>query len=65
MFAHISSRMELPLRRFVEESTLLRNQMKTRQTTLSSFEEGRHQLGRGGKAELIQADARPSRAKRG
>ncbi|MDD1667424.1 MAG: hypothetical protein LUO96_03045, partial [Methanomicrobiales archaeon] len=35
--AHISSRMKLPLRRFVEESTLLRDQMKTRQTTLSSF----------------------------
>jgi hypothetical protein len=36
--AHISSRMQLPLRRFVEESTLLRDQMKTRQTTLSSFQ---------------------------
>jgi hypothetical protein len=36
--AHISSRMRLPLRRFVEESTLLRDQMKTRQTILSSFE---------------------------
>jgi hypothetical protein len=36
--AHISSRMRLPLRRFVEESTLLRDQMKTRQTTLSSFD---------------------------
>jgi hypothetical protein len=35
--AHISTRMKLPLQRFVEESTLLRNQMKTRQTTLSSF----------------------------
>jgi hypothetical protein len=37
--AHISSRMQLPLRRFVEESTLLRDQMKTRQTTLSSFQD--------------------------
>jgi hypothetical protein len=37
--AHISSRMRLPLRRFVEESTLLRDQMKTRQTTLSAFRE--------------------------
>jgi len=35
--AHISSRMKLPLRQFVEESTLLRETMKTRQTTLSSF----------------------------
>jgi hypothetical protein len=35
--AHISSRMKLPLRQFVEESTLLRQEMKTRQTTLSSF----------------------------
>ncbi len=35
--AHISSRMKLPLERFVGESTLLREQMKTRQTTLSSF----------------------------
>jgi len=35
--AHISSRMKLPLRQFVEESTLLRQLMKTRQTTLSSF----------------------------
>jgi hypothetical protein len=35
---HISTRMQLPLRRFVEESTLLRDQMKTRQTTLSSFQ---------------------------
>jgi hypothetical protein len=35
--AHISTRMKLPLSRFVEESTLLRDQMKTRQTTLSSF----------------------------
>jgi len=36
--AHISARMKLPLRRFVEESTLLRDQMRTRQTTLSSFD---------------------------
>jgi hypothetical protein len=36
--AHISSRMKLPLRRFVGESTLLRDQMKTRQTILSSFD---------------------------
>jgi hypothetical protein len=36
--SYISSRMRLPLRRFVEESSLLREQMKTRQTTLSSFE---------------------------
>jgi hypothetical protein len=35
--AHISNRMRLPLRQFVEESTLLRQLMKTRQTTLSSF----------------------------
>ncbi|HXW99074.1 MAG TPA: Nre family DNA repair protein [Methanomicrobiales archaeon] len=35
--AHISTRMKLPLREFVEESTLLRETMKTRQTTLSSF----------------------------
>jgi hypothetical protein len=35
--AHISTRMKLPLRQFVEESTLLRQLMKTRQTTLSSF----------------------------
>ncbi len=35
--AYISSRMRLPLRRFVEESSLLRQEMKTRQTTLSSF----------------------------
>jgi len=35
--AHISTRMELPLRQFVEESTLLRQEMKSRQTTLSSF----------------------------
>ena len=37
--AHISSRMKLPLRQFVEESTLLREEMRTRQTTLSSFAE--------------------------
>src|SRR5512136_10006 len=37
--AHISGRMKLPLQRFVGESTLLRDQMKTRQTTLSSFAE--------------------------
>jgi hypothetical protein len=37
--AHISSRMHLPLRQFVEESTLLRQAMKTRQTTLSFFQE--------------------------
>jgi hypothetical protein len=37
--AHISTRMKLPLQRFVEESTLLRDQMKTRQTTLSAFRE--------------------------
>jgi hypothetical protein len=36
--AHISSRMQLPLSRFVDESTLLREAMKTRQTTLSSFQ---------------------------
>jgi hypothetical protein len=48
--AHISSRMRLPLRRFVEESTLLRDQMKSRQTTLSSFEgSGRPVPGRGGR----------------
>jgi hypothetical protein len=41
---YISSRMRLPLRRFVEESSLLREQMKTRQTTLSSFEEARSLL---------------------
>jgi DNA repair protein NreA len=35
--AHISHRMRLPLRQFVEESTILRQLMKTRQTTLSSF----------------------------
>jgi len=34
---HITTRMQLPLRQFVEESTLLRGLMKTRQTTLSSF----------------------------
>jgi hypothetical protein len=39
--SYISSRMRLPLRRFVEESSLLREQMKTRQTTLSSFEGAR------------------------
>jgi hypothetical protein len=37
--AHISSRMHLPLRQFVEESTLLRQAMKTRQTTLSFFQD--------------------------
>jgi hypothetical protein len=36
--SHISSRMKLPLSRFVDESTLLREAMKTRQTTLSSFQ---------------------------
>jgi len=35
--AHISTRMRLPLRQFVEESTLLRGELKSRQTTLFSF----------------------------
>jgi hypothetical protein len=35
--AYVSTRVRLPLRQFVEESTLLRREMKTRQTTLSSF----------------------------
>jgi hypothetical protein len=34
---YIASRMKLPLRQFVEESTLLREALRTRQTTLSSF----------------------------
>jgi hypothetical protein len=39
--AHISSRMQLPLRQYVKEGTLLRQEMKTRQTTLSSFDRAR------------------------
>jgi hypothetical protein len=34
---HVSTRLELPLRRFVEQSDLLREQLKSRQTTLSCF----------------------------
>jgi hypothetical protein len=39
--SHISNRMRLPLGKFVEESTLLRETMKTRQTTLASFQDVR------------------------
>jgi len=43
--AHISTRMKLPLRQFVEESTLLRDLMKSRQTTLASFDPKRGAVG--------------------
>ena len=34
---HVSTRLELPVRRFIEQSDLLREQLKSRQTTLSCF----------------------------
>jgi len=34
---HVSNKLELPLRRFIEQSDLLREQLKSRQTTLSCF----------------------------
>ena len=34
---YICSKLQLPLKRFVEQSDLLREQLKVRQTTLSSF----------------------------
>jgi len=34
---HISARLELPIKRFIEQSDLLQEQMRSRQTTLSSF----------------------------
>jgi hypothetical protein len=35
--AYISTRLELPMRRFLEESTLLKDTLKSSQTTLNSF----------------------------
>jgi hypothetical protein len=34
---HISARLELPIKKFIEQSDLLQEQMRSRQTTLSSF----------------------------
>jgi len=34
---HISSRLQLPLKKFIQNSDLLKEQMRSRQTTLSSF----------------------------
>jgi hypothetical protein len=34
---HISTKLELPVKRFISQSDLLREQLKSRQTTLSSF----------------------------
>ncbi len=34
---HISTKLELPMKRFISQSDLLREQLKSRQTTLSSF----------------------------
>jgi hypothetical protein len=35
---HISTRLELPVKRFIVQSDLLKEQLKGRQTTLSSFQ---------------------------
>ncbi len=35
--SYISSRLELPVKRFIQQSDLLKEQLKSRQTTLSSF----------------------------
>jgi len=34
---YISARLELPIKRFIEKSDLLQEQMRSRQTTLSCF----------------------------
>jgi len=34
---HISTRLELPVKRFISQSDILKEQLKSRQTTLSSF----------------------------